>query len=40
MGINKEIKEFKINPDDPTDSSNIGKQKFEHGIYLVSGHLC
>ena len=35
--INKAIKEFKFNPKDSTDSSNIGKLKFEHGIYMISG---
>ena len=37
--INKKIKEFKLNPNDPIDSANIGKLKFEHGIYLISGHV-
>ena len=35
--INKKIKEFKINPKDPTDRLNIGKLKFEHGIYMIYG---
>ncbi len=35
--INKRIKDFKFNPQDSTDQSNIGKLKFEHGIYMISG---
>jgi hypothetical protein len=37
--INKRIKELKLNPKNPSDSSSIGKLKFEHGIYTISGNI-